>query len=135
MPLPGLFGASSVKATYSERFDSRTGVGNDKRPARHGHWFWSVIGAQRFVYRDVLAAAAVEIEALAMEVIHRMHQVHGDGVEAPQLIAEKALPERTPSSWIARATSSLPVPLSPSMSARASVGATVWMSCRSFGTF
>lgn len=51
------------------RFDSRTGVGNDKRPVRHGHWFWSVIGAQRFVYRDVLAAAAlVNLFALAFPI-------------------------------------------------------------------
>jgi len=51
------------------RFDSRTGVGNDKRLTRHGHWFWSVIGAQRFVYRDVLAAAAlVNLFALAFPI-------------------------------------------------------------------
>jgi ATP-binding cassette subfamily C protein LapB len=51
------------------RFDSRTGVGNEKRPTRHGHWFWSVIGAQRFVYRDVLAAAAlVNLFALAFPI-------------------------------------------------------------------
>ncbi len=51
------------------RFDSRTRAGNETRPARHGHWFWSVIGAQRFVYRDVLAAAAlVNLFALAFPI-------------------------------------------------------------------
>jgi ATP-binding cassette subfamily C protein LapB len=51
------------------RFDSRTRSGNETRPARHGHWFWSVIGSQRFVYRDVLAAAAlVNLFALAFPI-------------------------------------------------------------------
>lgn len=51
------------------RFDSRTRSVNDARPSRHGHWFWSVIGAQRFVYRDVLAAAAlVNLFALAFPI-------------------------------------------------------------------
>ncbi len=51
------------------RFDSRTRTGNETRPTRHGHWFWSVIGAQRFVYRDVLAAAAlVNLFALAFPI-------------------------------------------------------------------
>ena len=45
------------------RFDSRTPAA---RSTQRGHWFWSAIGAQRFVYRDVLAAAAlVNIFALA----------------------------------------------------------------------
>ena len=45
------------------RFDSRAPAA---RSAKHGHWFWSAIGSQRFVYRDVLAAAAlVNVFALA----------------------------------------------------------------------
>lgn len=48
------------------RFDSRARA---TRPTRHGHWFWSAIGAQRFVYRDVLAAAAlVNLFALAFPI-------------------------------------------------------------------
>jgi ATP-binding cassette subfamily C protein LapB len=48
------------------RFDSRAQAA---RPARRGHWFWSAIGAQRFVYRDVLAAAAlVNLFALAFPI-------------------------------------------------------------------
>ncbi|MDH4061349.1 MAG: ABC transporter transmembrane domain-containing protein, partial [Aquincola sp.] len=48
------------------RFDSRAqGV----RPTRRGHWFWSAIAAQRFVYRDVLwAAALVNVFALAFPI-------------------------------------------------------------------
>jgi ATP-binding cassette subfamily C protein LapB len=38
------------------RFDART---PDVRRHRDGHWFWGAIAAQRFVYRDVLAAAAL----------------------------------------------------------------------------
>ena len=48
------------------RFDSRA---PEVRRTRRGHWFWSAIGAQRFVYRDVLAAAAlVNIFALAFPI-------------------------------------------------------------------
>ncbi len=48
------------------RFDSRTPAA---RATRRGHWFWSAIGAQRFVYRDVLAAAAlVNVFALAFPI-------------------------------------------------------------------
>jgi ATP-binding cassette, subfamily C, bacterial LapB len=48
------------------RFDSRA---REVRATRRGHWFWSAIGAQRFVYRDVLAAAAlVNVFALAMPI-------------------------------------------------------------------
>ncbi len=48
------------------RFDSRAPA---VRSTGRGHWFWSAIGAQRFVYRDVLAAAAlVNIFALAFPV-------------------------------------------------------------------
>jgi ATP-binding cassette subfamily C protein LapB len=48
------------------RFDSRS---REVRATRRGHWFWSAIGAQRFVYRDVLAAAAlVNVFALAMPI-------------------------------------------------------------------
>ena len=45
------------------RFDARTpGV----RPAAGGHWFWGALLQQRFVYRDVLwAAALVNVFALA----------------------------------------------------------------------
>ena len=48
------------------RFDSRApGV----RATRRGHWFWSAIAAQRFVYRDVLwAAALVNLFALAFPI-------------------------------------------------------------------
>lgn len=38
------------------RFDSRTPV---VRPARQGHWFWGALLSQRFVYRDILWAAAL----------------------------------------------------------------------------
>jgi len=48
------------------RFDSRT---PEARSTGRGHWFWSAIKAQRFVYRDVLAAAAlVNIFALAFPI-------------------------------------------------------------------
>ena len=48
------------------RFDSRA---PEVRNTRRGHWFWSAINAQRFVYRDVLAAAAlVNIFALAFPI-------------------------------------------------------------------
>lgn len=45
------------------RFDARTpGV----RPSAEGHWFWGALLRQRFVYRDVLwAAALVNVFALA----------------------------------------------------------------------
>ena len=46
------------------RFDART---PDVRRARAGHWFWSALLAQRFVYRDVLwAALLVNLFALAL---------------------------------------------------------------------
>jgi ATP-binding cassette, subfamily C, bacterial LapB len=46
------------------RFDART---SDVAPPRQAHWFWSVVAQQRFVYRDVLAAAAlVNLFALAL---------------------------------------------------------------------
>ncbi|HSC00729.1 MAG TPA: cysteine peptidase family C39 domain-containing protein, partial [Burkholderiaceae bacterium] len=45
------------------RFDERT---PRQRPTRRGHWFWSAVLAQRFVYRDVmLAALLVNLFALA----------------------------------------------------------------------
>ena len=45
------------------RFDQRSPV---QRPTRRGHWFWSAVLAQRFVYRDVLLAALlVNLFALA----------------------------------------------------------------------
>ena len=48
------------------RFDSRTPA---VRNTGRGHWFWSAIAAQRFVYRDVLAAAAlVNVFALAFPI-------------------------------------------------------------------
>jgi len=48
------------------RFDSRAPA---VRTTRRGHWFWSAIAAQRFVYRDVLAAAAlVNLFALAFPI-------------------------------------------------------------------
>jgi ATP-binding cassette subfamily C protein LapB len=48
------------------RFDSRA---REVRATRRGHWFWSAIGAQRFVYRDVLwAAALVNCFALAFPI-------------------------------------------------------------------
>jgi ATP-binding cassette, subfamily C, bacterial LapB len=48
------------------RFDGRA---RDVRGTQRGHWFWSAIGAQRFVYRDVLwAAALVNLFALAFPI-------------------------------------------------------------------
>ena len=48
------------------RFDSRAPA---TRATRRGHWFWSAISAQKFVYRDVLAAAAlVNLFALAFPI-------------------------------------------------------------------
>ncbi|HRH17051.1 MAG TPA: type I secretion system permease/ATPase [Aquabacterium sp.] len=45
------------------RFDERTPI---IRPTAKGHWFWSSVLAQRFVYRDVLwAALLVNLFALA----------------------------------------------------------------------
>jgi ATP-binding cassette subfamily C protein LapB len=45
------------------RFDQRTPV---QRATRRGHWFWTAVLAQRFVYRDVmLAALLVNLFALA----------------------------------------------------------------------
>ena len=45
------------------RFDQRT---PQQRATRRGHWFWSAVVAQRFVYRDVmLAALLVNLFALA----------------------------------------------------------------------
>jgi ATP-binding cassette subfamily C protein LapB len=45
------------------RFDERT---PNVRPTRSGHWFWSSVLAQRFVYRDVLwAALLINLFALA----------------------------------------------------------------------
>ncbi|HTP74755.1 MAG TPA: type I secretion system permease/ATPase [Burkholderiaceae bacterium] len=45
------------------RFDQRTPL---QRSTRRGHWFWSAVVAQRFVYRDVmLAALLVNLFALA----------------------------------------------------------------------
>ncbi len=48
------------------RFDSRT----QPVPAtRRGHWFWNALATQRFVYRDVLAAAAlINLFALAFPI-------------------------------------------------------------------
>jgi ATP-binding cassette, subfamily C, bacterial LapB len=48
------------------RFDGRT---REVRGTKRGHWFWSAIGAQRFVYRDVLwAAALVNLFAIAFPI-------------------------------------------------------------------
>jgi ATP-binding cassette subfamily C protein LapB len=48
------------------RFDGRT---REVRGTKRGHWFWSAIGAQRFVYRDVLwAAALVNVFAIAFPI-------------------------------------------------------------------
>jgi ATP-binding cassette subfamily C protein LapB len=48
------------------RLDGRT---REVRATRRGHWFWSALGAQRFVYRDVLwAAALVNLFALALPI-------------------------------------------------------------------
>jgi ATP-binding cassette subfamily C protein LapB len=48
------------------RFDSHS---QPVRATRRGHWFWSALAAQRFVYRDVLAAAAlVNLFALAFPI-------------------------------------------------------------------
>ncbi|MFZ5551216.1 MAG: type I secretion system permease/ATPase [Pseudomonadota bacterium] len=48
------------------RFDSRT---PEVRPTREGHWFWGVLVAQRFVYRDILVAAAlINLFALASPI-------------------------------------------------------------------
>ncbi len=48
------------------RFDGRT---REVRATKRGHWFWSALGAQRFVYRDVLfAAALVNVFALAFPI-------------------------------------------------------------------
>jgi ATP-binding cassette, subfamily C, bacterial LapB len=48
------------------RFDGRT---REVRKMRAGHWFWGALGAQRFVYRDVLAAALlVNLFALAFPI-------------------------------------------------------------------
>lgn len=48
------------------RFDSRT---PEVRPTREGHWFWGVLLAQRFVYRDILGAAAlINLFALASPI-------------------------------------------------------------------
>lgn len=48
------------------RFDSRTPAA---RHTRRGHWFWAALESQRFVYRDVLAAAAlVNLFALALPI-------------------------------------------------------------------
>jgi ATP-binding cassette, subfamily C, bacterial LapB len=72
-------GQGSVKLTQSElaerytgvvlfarphfRFDERTPT---LRPTKQGHWFWSAVLAQRFVYRDILwAALLVNLFALA----------------------------------------------------------------------
>ncbi|MBT9599369.1 MAG: type I secretion system permease/ATPase [Vitreoscilla sp.] len=45
------------------RYDSRT---PDVRPPREGHWFWGVLLSQRFVYRDILwAAALINLFAIA----------------------------------------------------------------------
>src|SRR6516225_7208868 len=46
---------------------------------------------------------------------------------APQLIVMNGAPERALFSWMALATSSLPVPLSPVISTRLFCGATVWI--------
>jgi ATP-binding cassette, subfamily C, bacterial LapB len=48
------------------RFDGRA---REVRGTKRGHWFWSAIGAQRFVYRDVLwAAALVNLFAIAFPI-------------------------------------------------------------------
>lgn len=48
------------------QFDSRA---QEVRPTRSGHWFWSVVLGQRFIYREVLwAALAVNILALVFPI-------------------------------------------------------------------
>ena len=44
----------AVYARPTHRYDART---PQVRAGRHGHWFWSVIGESRPLYRDVLIAA------------------------------------------------------------------------------
>ena len=45
---------TAIYARPTHRFDART---PEVRAGRHGHWFWSVIGESRPLYRDVLLAA------------------------------------------------------------------------------
>jgi ATP-binding cassette, subfamily C, bacterial LapB len=64
--LAARYGGVALFVRPQFRFDSRA---QGARPTRRGHWFWSAIGAQRFVYRDVLAAAAlVNFFALAFPI-------------------------------------------------------------------
>lgn len=45
------------------RFDSRT---QEVKPPRQGHWFWGALLSQRFVYKDILwAAALINLFAIA----------------------------------------------------------------------
>ena len=59
------------------RFDGRTR--EVRAGSKRGHWFWSAIGAQRFVYRDVLWAAALAgvVGALGMVVVRRLTRRRG----------------------------------------------------------
>lgn len=66
LPLPDLqarFAGLVLFVRPHFRFDERT---PELHAVKAKHWFWSAIGAQRFVYRDVLwAAALINIFALA----------------------------------------------------------------------
>ncbi|MCH2240506.1 MAG: type I secretion system permease/ATPase, partial [Aquabacterium sp.] len=67
LPLAELQARYSGVAVFARppfRFDART---PQVRPTRSGHWFWSAVLAQRFVWRDVLwAALLVNLFALAL---------------------------------------------------------------------
>lgn len=67
LPLAELQGRYSGVAVFARpqfRFDART---PQVRATRSGHWFWSAVLAQRFVWRDVLwAALLVNVFALAL---------------------------------------------------------------------
>ncbi|MBI5332967.1 MAG: type I secretion system permease/ATPase [Burkholderiales bacterium] len=67
LPLTELQARYSGVAVFARppfRFDART---PQVRPTRSGHWFWSAVLAQRFVWRDVLwAALLVNLFALAL---------------------------------------------------------------------
>lgn len=62
--LAGRYSGITLFARPHFRFDERT---PEVRSTLSGHWFWSAILAQRFVYRDVLwAAFLINMFALAM---------------------------------------------------------------------
>lgn len=67
LPLTEIGARYSGRALYArpeQRFDART---DNIRNTHQGHWFWSVIGAHRRLYRDVLLAALlINLFALTM---------------------------------------------------------------------